>query len=126
MTACQLCHAAGQVVGAPHMAGEEGHRELSCLVHRHHGGVGKLVLYKRCDSPDGDARRRDEHQGLTVSEPGLRPVPQCSAGGQPHLPCQPVRGPQPSTQLLRQALPQQAAPVGEGNQADHLEASRQP
>ena len=123
-------HQPGQVIGTPHVAGEEGHNKASRLVHRHHGGVGKFILHIGGDGPDGNTTSPYEEEGVGVGEPFPGPLPQAPVAGEPRLRRQPLRHRQGAAvadlrQIMGQLSSQSGPPAGKGGEGDpHLLASR--
>ena len=100
---------AGQGIGAPKMAAEDGNGILPCFVHHHHRRVGGFAFDIGRNGPDGDPRRANEYQGISLRErlfgPGGQRAVRPASGGF-------------AVQVLCQGAGQGFAPVGKGQQSD--------
>ena len=60
-----------QPIGSSQMAGQKGNGKAAAIIDDHNGRIRPLVLYPRCNGPDGDPCGPDENQPL----PRLKLVP---------------------------------------------------
>ena len=118
-------HPPGQLVGAPHVPGEEGDHKPPRLVHTDHGGVGKLVPHMGGNGPHGDPRRPHKYQGVRPRPGPGRPPLQRGVGLRPYLGGEAGRDVEGAPQGVRQAAAQRRPPAGKGDdRRGHLLASR--